>query len=161
MDPGEETQPFSDILHTIKTLIEPTIKCRDIESKDYDKVFREAYSVIHLDESCAEKLRTLIQTKNAEALVKDAVQAVKFRDEGNKYFKEEKYSEALNCYNQSLLVAPCPQHFKQKTNFEEFALSLTNRFKSDFLLTNFFFLNLNIDNNNTKMWFSYILEQQS
>ena len=126
----EQVKPLSDIVQSIKTLIEPGIQSRD--SREYDKLFSEAHHLIHSDQSCLDRLRTLIESNKEDAPVKDASKATEYRDKGNKYFQKENYSEALNCYNQSLMVSPCPENFKQQSDFVEFALSLTNRFKSDF-----------------------------
>ena len=128
----ELDNPFSDIAVIIKSLLEDKLSLTDIES--YDEIFRQAYQLLQPDSSCEERLRSLVENDNNEGLVKDPAQAAKYREEGNKYFQEQKYSESLDCYNQAVLVAPCPQTVKQQTDFQDFALSLTNRLESDFQL---------------------------
>jgi len=130
MEMEQEVKPFTEVLNIIKTLIETTVQ--EFDCQDYDKLFCDAYRVLQQDDSCQDKIRTLIESsdEDEDALIKDKVQAAKLREEGNEYFKSEKYSEALNCYNQSVMIAPCPQTSKHQTDFVDFALSLTNRFRS-------------------------------
>ena len=130
----ERHNPFSDIAVSLRSLIEDKLTWRDSDMENYDDVFRQAYQLLHEDSSCQERMRSLIENHNNEALVKDPSQATKYREKGNKYFQQQKYSEALDCYNRAVLVAPSPQTFKQQTDFQEFALSLTNRLESDFHL---------------------------
>ena len=126
----ELDNPFSDIAVIIKSLIEDKLSWTDVES--YDEIFRQAYQLIHKDSSCQERMRSLVENHNNESLVKDPTQAVKYREEGNKYFQQQKYSEALDCYNRAALVSPSPETFSQHSDFQDFALSLTNRLESDF-----------------------------
>ena len=137
----ERDNPFSDIALTIQSLIEDKLNLTDIDS--YDEVFSQAYQLIHSDSSCQERLRSLVENHNNEALVKNPSKAAKYREEGNRYFQQQKYSEALDCYNHAVLVAPSPESFKQQTDFQDFALSLTNRLESDFQLRSNFFLVMN------------------
>ena len=137
MNPLEQGNPFSDIAEITKSLMEDKLNWRDVDS--YDELFHKAYQLIHNDTSSQEKMRSLVEDHNNEALVKDPSQAVKYREEGNKYFQRQKYSEALEFYNQAVLISPSPETFKQQSDFQDFALSLTNRFESDFPLTLFFF----------------------
>ena len=130
----ERDNPFSDIAVTIQSLLEDKLNLTDIES--YDEVFRQAYQHLHTDSSCQERMRSLVENHNSEALAKDPTEAAKYREEGNRYFQQQKYSEALDCYNQAALVSPSPETFKQQTDFQDFALSLTNRLESDFHLRN-------------------------
>ena len=145
----ELDNPFSDIAVIIKSLLEDKLSLTDVES--YDEIFRQAYQLIHKDSSCEERMRSLVENHNNDALVKDPSQAAKYREDGNKYFQKQKYSEALECYNQAVLVAPCPETFKRQTDFPDFALSLTNRLESDF---HFFSLKLNTKER-LKMWFNF------
>ena len=130
MEEEQEVKPFTDLLNIIKTITGPAVQ--ELDGQNYDQVFCDAYGLLQQDESCQDKIRTLIESAEKEAPVKDEVRAARFREEGNKYFKSEKYSEALSCYNQSVLIAPCPHTFYHQTDYGEFALSLTNRFRSDF-----------------------------
>ena len=153
MDPVGPGNPFSDIAEIIKSLIEDKLNWGDIDS--HDEVFRQAYHLLHNDSSCQERLRSLVEDHNNEALVKDASEAAKYREEGNKHFQRQKYSEALDCYNQSVLISPSPETFKQPTDFRDFALSLTNRFESDFPLKIPFVSVQNSKKKTMEMWFNF------
>ena len=143
----ERDNPFSDIALTIQSLLEDKLNLTDIDS--YDEVFSQAYQLIHSDSSCQERLRSLVEDHNNEAPVKDASQAAKYREEGNKYFQRQKYSEALEFYNQAVLISPSPETFKQQSDFQDFALSLTNRFESDFPLKIPF---VSVQNSKKRQW---------
>ena len=51
-----------------------------------------------------------------------------FREAGNKFFKEERFAEALTCYNRSILSAPCPENLEEEAGeYKDLALGLVNR----------------------------------
>ena len=76
-------------------------------------------------------------------LGKSSKESKRMRELGNKYFKENDYFEALNCYTQAVKFAPYPNQENQ--NDESLALALANRSAALFSLTRYRFCLLDID----------------
>ena len=74
------------------------------------------------------KLIALLEADDSKENEKDSQKAVTFREAGNKFFKEERFAEALTCYNKSILSAPCPENLEEEAGeYKDLALGLVNR----------------------------------
>ena len=126
------SNPFSEVLEDILDIVLPLDLNQSNENDiDYDTQFKRAYDQFKDHEhEVYSKLTVLLEADidNAkETEQKDSQKAVTFREAGNKYFKEEKFAEALSCYNKSIFYAPCPENLEEGGEFVDFALGLVNR----------------------------------
>ena len=96
---------------------------------DYDQQFQDACSVTFREsENIYIKLEKIFDNKTSGKIEKNRKKSIELRELGNKYFLTENYLEALECYSNSVILAPCPKTFQDEQNFEDFSISLTNRF---------------------------------
>ena len=87
-----------------------------------------AYENLKDKDKVKKKVNELLESFVTSSLDKNVEKSVLFRDAGNKYFKENKYQQALDCYNKSIFLAPCPRNLEQNNEeFLEFSMGLTNR----------------------------------
>merc|ERR1711892_1012203 len=120
------TNPFGEIIeevHSIIKQIEQEIKCEILVDLKFDK----AFNVLGNHESVQRKFDQLLIRSFENDEKKDVGKSIQFREEGNKFFREGKYSECLKCYNNSIILAPCASNFDELNDSVEFAMSLTNR----------------------------------
>ena len=117
--------PFGDIIEELYGIIrekeEEITKAQDVDEKFSKAIYQLDYKPIQ------NKLDQLLFGTKSDKQNKDAEKSIKSREEGNKLFKEGKFSECLKCYNESILLAPCHNDFDELNNSVEFAMSLTNR----------------------------------
>ena len=123
-----DDNPFNNILNQLMVVIKDVVFHQDISSdSEYDEQFASVYKHYKDDSKIMDALVKLLDTGD-EKLEKNVKQSVALRESGNDFFKQEKYGEALECYNKSILMAPCPQSLDQDSDHLDFALGLTNRF---------------------------------
>ena len=124
------SNPFSEVLEDIvESVAHFEFNQSSEDDVDYDNQFERAYDQFkdHEDKVYM-KLNALLETDNSNENEKDSQKAVTFREAGNKYFKEEKFAEALTCYDKSILFAPCPKNMEEEAGeFKDLALGLVNR----------------------------------
>ena len=124
------SNPFSEVLEDI---VESVAHFEFIQSSeddvDYDNQFERAYDQFKdHEDKVYRKLNALLEADNSNENEKDSQKAVTFREAGNKYFKEEKFAEALTCYNKSILSSPCPENMEEEAgDYKDLALGLVNR----------------------------------
>jgi len=119
------TNPFGDIIKETLSIIKENEQ--DIHtSKHVDDKFKKAFKK-HTNEQIQNKLEQLLFRERDNIEKKDVAKSIKMREEGNKYFREGKFSECLKCYNNSILLAPCHNNFDEFNDSAEFAMCLTNR----------------------------------
>ena len=123
-----DDNPFKDILNQLLATIQDVVFRQDFKfDSDYDEQFANIYEHYKDDSKIMDTLVKLLNTGN-EILEKNEAQSVSLREAGNDFFKQEKYGEAMECYNRSILMAPCPHSLDQDSNHLDFALGLVNRF---------------------------------
>ena len=125
-----ERDLFSDLIaEIVDTLADVEFDQSGGDSCDYDGQFAKAYECFKrtAGDGFVEKLAVLFDANDSEGDQKSVEKSVAFREAGNKYFKAEKYGEALVCYNKSVFSAPCPDNMEEEATFVDFALSLVNR----------------------------------
>ena len=120
------TNPFGDVIEEIHSILKENDQ--NIEFlKPVDEEFCRAYNLLHNDESVQKRFDQLLISSMENDEKKDIEKSIKFREEGNKLFREGKFSECLNCYNNSIMLAPCSTNFEEENDSVDFAMSLTNR----------------------------------
>ena len=122
--------PFREVLEDISESVAHFEFNQSSEHEiDYDNQFERAYDQFKdHEDKVYRKLNALLEADNSNENEKDSQKAVKFREAGNKYFKEEKFAEAMTCYDKSILFAPCPENMEEEAaEFKELALGLVNR----------------------------------
>lgn len=125
----EDSLPFSDIVNDIiNTLDEKNLSQKFASDNAYDDLLVNAYENLKDKDKVKKKVNELLESFVTSSLDKNVEKSVLFRDAGNKYFKENKYQQALDCYNKSIFLAPCPRNLEQNNEeFLEFSMGLTNR----------------------------------
>ena len=125
----EDSLPFSDIVNDIiNTLDEKNFSQKFASDNAYDDLLVNAYENLKDKDKVKKKVNELLESFVTSSLDKNVEKSVLFRDAGNKYFKENKYQQALDCYNKSIFLAPCPRNLEQNNEeFLEFSMGLTNR----------------------------------
>ena len=124
------SNPFSDVLEDIvESVAHFEFNQSSEDGVNYDNQFDRAYDQFKdHEDKVYRKLNALLEADNSNENEKDSQKAVTFREAGNKYFKEEKFAEALTCYNKSILFAPCPENMEEEAGeFKDLALGLVNR----------------------------------
>ena len=125
----EDSLPFSDIVNDIiNTLDEKNLSQKFASDNAYDDLLVNTYENLKDKDKVKKKVNELLESFVTSSLDKNVEKSVLFRDAGNKYFKENKYQQALDCYNKSIFLAPCPRNLEQNNEeFLEFSMGLTNR----------------------------------
>ena len=125
----EDSLPFSDIVNDIiNTLDEKNLSQKFASDNAYDDLLVNAYENLKDKDKVKKQVNELLESFVTSSLDKNVEKSVLFRDAGNKYFKENKYQQALDCYNKSIFLAPCPRNLEQNNEeFLEFSMGLTNR----------------------------------
>ena len=125
----EDSLPISDIVNDIiNTLDEKNLSQKFASDNAYDDLLVNAYENLKDKDKVKKKVNELLESFVTSSLDKNVEKSVLFRDAGNKYFKENKYQQALDCYNKSIFLAPCPRNLEQNNEeFLEFSMGLTNR----------------------------------
>ena len=128
MEECDDDNPLKEILYQLMLVIENVVFHQDLKSdSEYDEQFANVYEHYKDDSGILDTLVKLLNPRD-EALEKNGSQSVALREEGNDFFRQEKYGEALECYNRSILMAPCPHAFDHDSGHLDFALGLINRF---------------------------------
>ena len=126
-----ERDLFSDLIaEIVDTLADVEFDQSGGDDRDYDGQFAKAYECFRrtAGDGFVEKLAVLFGANDSEGDKKSVEQSVAFREAGNKFFKAEKYGEALACYNKAVFSTPCPDNMEEEAaTFVDFALSLVNR----------------------------------
>ena len=124
------SNPFSEVIEDIvESVAHFEFNQSSEEGVDYDNQFERAYDKFKdHEDKLYRKLNSLLEADNSNENEKDSQKAVTFREAGNKFFKEEKFAEAMTCYNKSILFAPCPENMEEEAGeFKDLALGLVNR----------------------------------
>ena len=124
------SNPFSEVLEDIaESVAHFEFNQSSEDDVDYDNQFERAYDQFKdHEDKVYRKLNALLEADNSNENEKDSQKAVKFREAGNKYFKEEKFAKALTCYNKSILSCPCPENMEEEAGeYKDLALCLVNR----------------------------------
>ena len=127
------SNPFSEL---IEDIVESVAHFEFIQSYendvDFDAQFERAYDQFKdHEDNVYKKITALLEANNTnekEEELKDSQKALAYREAGNKYFKNEKFAEALTCYNKSIFFAACPESLDEETGeYTDLALGLVNR----------------------------------
>ena len=120
------TNPFGDVIKEALC----TIKASEEEIntvKHIDEKFKIAFNQTTPEQIQNKLEQLLFRDQQSIKKDKDAAKSIQIREEGNKFFREGKFSECLRCYNNSILLAPCHNNFDELNDSAEFAMCLTNR----------------------------------
>jgi len=120
------TNPFGGVIEEIRSILEENQAEFDI-IKSVDEKFCKAYDLLRENQTVQENFDELLISSMENEEKKNIEKSIKMREEGNKLFREGKFSECLTCYNNSILLAPCSTNFELENESIDFAMSLTNR----------------------------------
>ena len=127
------SNPFSELLEDIvESVAHFEFNQSSEHDIDFDAQFGRAYDQFKdREDKVYSKLTALLEADHSnekEEEQKDSQKAATIRDAGNKYFKNEKFAEALTCYNKSIFYAPCPEDLEEAAGeYKDLALGLVNR----------------------------------
>jgi len=120
------TNPFGDVIKESLCIIQASEE--EINTvKHIDEKFKIAFNQTTPEQIQNTLGQLLFRNQQSIQKDKDAAKSIKIREEGNKFFREGKFSECLRCYNNSILLAPCHNNFDELNDSAEFAMCLTNR----------------------------------
>ena len=115
--------PFSSVSNRILNYLNKKflIDCKDSE----DENFARAYKLLKKNGYLEKAFEEITSVENIGR--KDLDQAIQLKEEGNIFFQQEKFSESLSCYNDSIMLTPCSNDFDIENNSVDLAMCLTNR----------------------------------
>ena len=122
------SEAVSELLNNIEAALDDVQFHQD--NQDYDGQFREAFKYLHKDQSniLETQLKNVFDSESGDKIKKNREISVELREKGNKYFQSDKFLEALECYNRSVILAPSPENIGEgDCKYEDFAICLTNR----------------------------------
>lgn len=119
------TETLSGIVNSIETALDGV----QFHQDDFDGQFKDAFKHVQKNQTniLETEIGNIFESENCEKLEKNRDKSVELREKGNKYFQSDKYLEALECYNNSVILAPCPENLDKDCKYEDLAISLTNR----------------------------------